>query len=140
MPNIAVIGLLEKNNTFLFLRCANVSFGAGMYSMPGGKVEIHETALQAIHREITEETGISIPEDDFQLVYTFHRKGTNALFIALIFKADMSNMSEPYNAEQAKCDDMQFFSYDQLSDNILPAHKQAIACIQQKITYSEHGW
>lgn len=36
--------------------------------LPGGKVEHGETSLEAIAREVWEETGLSIPEKGFQLV------------------------------------------------------------------------
>jgi hypothetical protein len=64
---------------------------------------------------------------------------TDSLLIALIFKADITGM-HPQNNEIAKHDDMRWFKIDQLPENIIPAHKQAIECIVRGISYSEHGW
>ena len=128
------------NEVVLIRRSSHQTFGAGQYSMVGGKVERGETARQAIKREVYEETGLDIPESAFELVHTIHRKGTEAEFIALCFKADLTGMPAPYNKEPDHHDDLQFFPFNQLPGNILPAHKQAIECIQENIYYSEHGW
>lgn len=140
MVNFYVLAFLYKGNDVLLLRRCNTNFGQGQYSMVGGKVEQGEAALHAIRREVLEEVALDIPESDFALVHTFHRKGTDGDLIALCFKVDIADMPAPRNNEPTKHDDMQFFPIDQLPENILPAHKQALACIQKNINYSEHGW
>ena len=47
-----------------------ISFEAGKCIFPGGKRENGETDLEAIQREIKEETGISISKDDFKELLT----------------------------------------------------------------------
>jgi len=140
MESLFVIALLCIGNDVLLLRRSNVTFGSGQYCLVGGKVEQGEPALLAMKREVFEETGLDIPTSAFQLVHTFHRKGTESEFIALCFQADISNMPAPQNTEPEKHDDMQFFPLNKLPQNILPAHKQAIECVQKGINYSEHGW
>lgn len=83
---------------------------------------------------------MDIPESDFLSVHTFHRKGSEAQFIALCFEVDISDMPVPYNNEPDKHDDIRFFNVKKLPDNIVTAHKQAIERIRQGDTYSEHGW
>lgn len=141
MCNFYVLALLCLGNELVLVRrSSDQAFGAGFYSMVGGKVAAGETALQGIKREVLEETGLDIPESAFELVHTFHRKGTETEFIALCFKADLTGMPTPRNNEPEKHDDLRLFPLNQLPENILPAHKQAIECIQRKIRYSEHGW
>lgn len=140
MINVFVLALLTVGNNVLLLCRQNVSFGNGMYSMAGGKVEHGETARQAIHREVLEETGLNIPEEQFNLVHVMHRKGTETAFIALCFAVDITDLPVPHNNEPDKCSDMRFFQLDLLPSNLLPAHEQIIQCIQQGINYSEHGW
>ena len=108
--------------------------------MPGGKVEQGETAKYAIWREISEEVGLDIPQANFNLAHTFHRKGPEHEIIVLVFKADIANMPAPINKEPEKHDAMQFFNINQLPENMIPAHKQALECIKNGIPYSEHGW
>ena len=140
MVALYVIALLCVGDTVLLLRRHNTGFGDGLYSLPGGKVEQGETARQAIKREIYEEVALDIPKSNFDLVHTFHRKGTEHEIIVLCFKVDITGMPTPTNQEPEKHDDMRFFNLNQLPDNIIPAHKQALECIQKGITYSEHGW
>ena len=127
-------------DTILLLRRSHVSFGTGQYCLVGGKVEPGERALHAIRREVCEEVGLDIPEASFELVHTFHRKGSESDLVALCFRADITHLPTPTNNEPDKHDDMRFFNIHQLPENILPAHKQAIECIQKNIYYSEHGW
>jgi 8-oxo-dGTP diphosphatase len=140
MVHVYVIAMLTVSNTVLMVCRHNASFGDGLYSMVGGKLEQGETALQAIHREVEEETTLNISEEDFRLVHTLHRKGAESELIVLCFAADIGNFPPPYNNEPDKHSDMRFFTFNQLPINIIPAHAQIIQCVLQGIPYSEHGW
>lgn len=140
MVNLFVVAFLYMGDTVLLVRRLNQHFGKGQYSMVGGKVEQGETARQAIKREVFEEAGLAIPESNFELLHTFHRKGTEGPIIVLCFGADVSKMASPVNKEPDKHDDMRFFPVTQLPEHILPAHKQAIERMIKEIRYSEHGW
>ncbi|HZW61022.1 MAG TPA: NUDIX domain-containing protein [Candidatus Babeliales bacterium] len=139
MVTLYVLALLCKDHEIVLLRRHNATFGNGMYSIPGGKVEENEPALHAIKREVQEETALVLPESAFTLMHTIHRKGTESNFIALCFKADIAGM-QPRNHEPEKHDDLQLVPLNQLPANILPAHKQIIENIQKGIAYSEHGF
>jgi 8-oxo-dGTP diphosphatase len=140
MVSLYVIALLCAGDTIVLLRRHNTGFGDGLYSLPGGKVEEGETVKQAIKREIYEEVGLDLPQADFNLVHTFHRKGTENEMIVLCFKADITTMPAPTNKEPEKHDDMRFFNLNQLPENMIPAHKQALEYIKKGTAYSEHGW
>ena len=140
MIALYVLAFLYIGDEVLLARRVNALFGEGLYSLVGGKVEAGETARQAIRREVLEEVALDIPEASFELVHTFHRNGTDTELVALCFKVDISKMGSPVNAEPNKHDDLRFFNLKQLPENMIPAHKQAIMCIKQNITYSEHGW
>jgi ADP-ribose pyrophosphatase YjhB (NUDIX family) len=140
MVDLFAITLLLKTDKTLLVRRCNASFGNGLYSLIGGKVENGEAALHGIKREVFEETGLDIDEQKFELVHTLHRRGLESEFIALCFKTDISHLAAPINKEPSKHDDMSFFSLNQLPQNILPAHKQAIELSLKNIGYSEHNW
>jgi 8-oxo-dGTP diphosphatase len=52
-------GYYSSKNVLISQRAANVHLG-GLWEFPGGKIEQGESIIQALHREIKEELGISI--------------------------------------------------------------------------------
>ena len=140
MVNVFVVAMLLKGSQILLLHRFNTSFGSGQYSLVGGKVEQGERGLKAIQREVEEEVGLTIPENEFEFIHTLHRKGTESEFIALCFKVDISHYPAPVNKEPTKHDEMRFFALDQLPETLLPAHRQMIELSQKNVRYSEHNW
>ena len=62
-PNVAVTFLIEYNRKFLLVaRGGNETNFASLWAFPGGKVEIGETAIDTMHREILEETGLILTD------------------------------------------------------------------------------
>ena len=55
---------LQYNGEYLFLRNSPSKDYSGCWGLPGGKVEINESTIQCIVREVYEETGISIKESN----------------------------------------------------------------------------
>ncbi|MDR3646154.1 MAG: NUDIX domain-containing protein [Candidatus Babeliales bacterium] len=131
--------LLNSNNEILLLRRFNTDFGSGQYSLPGGKVEDKETAKLAIIRETFEEVGIHIKPENLEFVHLLFRNGTEGVFDVACFKANQWS-GEVTNREPKKADEIKWFSKNALPENLLPAHKQIIEMITQKIYYSEHGF
>src|SRR5215475_2236433 len=58
-PQLAVSGAISRDGKLLLVRRAR-SPGAGFYSLPGGRVEFAESLHTALHREVSEETGLKI--------------------------------------------------------------------------------
>lgn len=140
MVDLYVLAYLTAHNkVFLIRRAQNRSFAPGLYHMPGGRVEKSEPALLAIQRELCEELDLIIPALNFTLVHTFHRNTANGSLIALVFKADITGLTL-VNKEPDKHDAIAFFSLNQLPENMIPVHKQAIECVKKNIYYSEHNW
>lgn len=129
--------LLNKNNEILLLKRHNTNFGSGQYSLPGGKVEINETAKQAIIRETYEEIGITVDPENLKFVHLLFRNDSGNIFDVSCFKTDKYE-GGIVNKEPEKADDLKWFNLNTIPINILPAHKQIIEMIQKKIYYSEH--
>ena len=59
--NIKVaLAVIKKGDRVFIQKRPSVGLMAGLWEFPGGKIEKGESALDAIHREIREEVGISI--------------------------------------------------------------------------------
>lgn len=137
---IYVLLMLEKSGQILLTqRNDNASFGKNLWQLPGGRYEKGETATKALQREAQEELGIDIQPKDMELVHVVNRQGTENELMLLTFESDKWT-GEPENKEVNKASDIKWFNINELPDNIIPAHKQALENIKSKVTYSEHGW
>jgi 8-oxo-dGTP diphosphatase len=58
-PQLAVSGAIFRDDRILLVRRAR-SPAKGFYSLPGGRVEFGEALHSALHREVLEETGLTI--------------------------------------------------------------------------------
>ena len=65
VPQVSAVGVLKGNKILFGKRRDN-----GRYTNPGGHLEIGETPLKAAKRELKEETGIDMPEENFQYLRT----------------------------------------------------------------------
>ena len=139
MHNYVLLLLLNDRNEVLLFRRINARFGNNEYCLVGGKIEAGESARQAMVRETKEEIGLDIAIENLTLEHTLHRKGDDTAFFALIFSVSPWQ-GNPINNEPHKHADLAWFALDAIPKNTLSAHRQALALIQKKIQYSEHGW
>ena len=58
-PQLAVSAAIFRDGKILLVRRARPP-GKGLYSLPGGRIEFGETVAGALHREVAEETGLTI--------------------------------------------------------------------------------
>jgi 8-oxo-dGTP diphosphatase len=63
-PQLAVSAAIFRDDKILLVRRAR-SPAKGIYSLPGGRVEIGETLHAALHREVAEETALKIEIAEF---------------------------------------------------------------------------
>ncbi len=134
--------LIKDNKTLLCRRC-NTGFCDGEYSLISGHFEAGESARMAMQREAKEEAGMDIDLDDLEMVQVMSR-GQNYLdynnervdFFFTLKKWE----KDPENTEPEKCDDMQWFSLDNLPENTADFIRHFIECYRKGEVYSEFGW
>jgi 8-oxo-dGTP pyrophosphatase MutT (NUDIX family) len=134
----AVYLILVRGDKILMLRRFNTGYEDGNYSLVAGHVEENEPSIDALRREALEEAGIIIKPRDIKFVHLMHRKSDN-LRVDLFFEVSKWQ-GEVTNKEPNKCDDLSWFSINDLPINTIPYVRQVIDVYTRGIYYSEYGW
>jgi len=136
---IAVYLILLKGNKILLSRRFNTGWMDGKYSLIAGHLDGNESVGDSMLREAYEEAGIKINKDDLLPATVLHRYSTNQEYMDFFFVAKKW-VGEPTIKEPNKCDDMSWFSINDLPNNLLPYIVEAIKNYQVKMPFSESGW
>lgn len=130
--------IFVKDNTILLLRRCNTGYEDGNYGLVAGHLDAHESLTDAAIREAYEESGVTILPQDLEVKTVMHRRQEDEridfFFEVKAWSGDIKN------TEPNKCDDLSWFSLNNLPPNIIPYIKQAIECHRDGILYSEFGW
>jgi 8-oxo-dGTP diphosphatase len=113
--------ILDKTKILLGVR--KNCYGAGAYGLPGGRLESNEPLEACAKRELLEEAGITAKSlkalgvvRDFQTDHNF----IHFAFVCEDFDGEVKLM------EPQKCEGWEWFTLNNLPENILPGHAQAI--------------
>lgn len=107
-------------------------YGAGLYGMPGGHIELNESIQETVKRELMEETGLVAEELEFVgVVRELQKKEYN--FIHFGFQVKKYH-GELKNVEPNKSKDWEWVSLDQLPENMLPGHKAVLDMFKNQNT------
>lgn len=136
---IAAYLALEKDGQILLLRRANTGYQDGNYSLVAGHLDGNETAKNCIIREAKEEAGITLHPEDLNVAHVMHRFAPDREYIDVYLTSKKWN-EDITNMEPHKCDDLSWFSIDDLPSNIIPEVKLALENIKKKNFYGEFGW
>lgn len=137
IPSVYAFFIQERK--ILLLRRYQTGFEDGNYGLPAGHAEGKETMREALIREVFEEVGARINVDDSSLVLTMHRWCGDHERIDLFFVVERWD-GEVRNIEPNKCDDLSWFSLDQLPENTILYIRAAIDCYLEGEKYCEFGW
>lgn len=130
--------LVKDTQVLLSLRNDKASFGAHQYALLGGKIEPGEAPSQALIREVKEEAGLTLAQEDVQCAQVLYFKGPKDMCVAFTF-AIRSWEGEPVNAEPHKHDAVKWAELANLPENLLARHRFIIECIRSGISYAEWG-
>lgn len=137
MPVSVQILLFNENGKVLLLKRKKTGFGDSKYGFIGGHVEKGENVKKAIIREVKEEIGVEIAENDLEFRNIMNRKVNqdveyiDFIFIAKKWKGNIINM------EPEKCTELKWCSLNKLPSNILDFEKYII---DNKDVYLDFGW
>jgi len=134
MPNPQPLGtcaILTNNQNQILLGKRKNSYKAGLYGLPGGRIELNEPILSAITREVTEETGLTNLE--FTFVGVVRENQVEYDFIHFVYTAHIGDQV-PKLCEPEKCEGWEWFAANSDFSNVLPGHRAAIQLQQQSET------
>ena len=91
--------------------------GTGTWAPPGGKMEYGETPAACASRELSEETGITIPTEQFRYIGITNDIFPDNHYITIHYRADYITAA-PTLREPNKCEKWQWFAPNALPDNL----------------------
>lgn len=137
----AVYILLERDGQLLLIRRYNTGYSDGKYSLPAGHMDGDEAPSVAAAREALEEVGVTVKPADLTMVHCMVYKAIEGDHerISLFFTAKKF-AGEPTNKEPHKCDEVRWFSTDDLPKNMVWEVRHALAQIAEGKHYSEANY
>lgn len=129
--------ILEKNGKILLIKRKNTGYMDGMYGFLAGHVEAGESLKQAMVREVREEGGIKVKEEDLEFVCGV--RGNNRDYINFFFKTDKFE-GIPTIKEPDKCEEIIWVDMDKIPQNTIPNEKRAVYNYLNKIYLDEYDY
>ena len=128
---VGVQTLVIREQSLLLGRRKNC-FGAGMWGLPGGHLEIGETIRQAAIRELREETGLTASDVAIICVTDPDPKTNHHMQVGVevIHYSGTHTINEP-----ERCDALDFFPFDCLPKPLFPGSEPVIQNYFRKSFY-----
>ncbi len=131
--------ILINDDKVLLLKRKNTGYMDGKYGFPSGHLEGNETVREGGSREIKEEIGLNILPVDLNVVHIMHRKADKDERFDFFLTANKYE-GEIINCEPDKCEELKWFSLNNLPENIIPYISFALEKYKNNILYSEFGF
>lgn len=126
--------VLEDSGKILMLK--QTKYNGGAYTLVGGKIEVDETAKQALVRESWEEAGIILKEADLDLVHTLHYFKNKSGRLVLFFKAQRWG-GKLVSKERHKFKELEWHHCKNLPRQTKPIIVKVLQRMSQGYTYTE---
>lgn len=122
----AVLVAVMKGDEVLLAKRHNTSYMDGWYGLPGGHLEASETVQSGASREVAEEVNIKVEPADLELfqIYQNDQPNTKRQYIGFLFRA--TKWTGDPAAMEEKVKDVEFFPLDNLPENLIPYHREAL--------------
>ncbi len=134
----AIFILLIKDGKIFLSKRKNTGWEDGNYSIVGGHIDGGETATQAAIREAKEEAGIEVKIQDLKFINVCHLI-SNSERIQISFAVERWD-GEAINNEPERAESAEWFSLDDLPENLTEISKKTIEWYMNGTVYSEFGW
>lgn len=106
--------ILRGRKALMLLRSDRCRNNAGMWTVPGGMLETYEKLEDAVKREVSEETGLTVTGLKFMTVSD--RIFDEQHWISIMYLCDVEG--EPRNVEADKHSGIEWLDIDRLPDNV----------------------
>lgn len=132
--------IINKNNEVLLSYRINSEWFSHYYGLIGGKIEQNESATQAFSRELLEELGITVSAENAEFVHVMHFMGESHDPCIALFYVIRSWRGEIDNKEPHKNEKLEWFSFKNLPEKLIPRHRKALTLMMKSNYYSEDNW
>lgn len=119
VPVFGVVGaVIERDGKFLLVQEGVSKSDCGKWNQPAGWISIGENAIQAVIREVKEETGLNFDPTGLIGVYSLYRRSRSGNQISkphvlkFIFKGDITGGEAILFSEEISC--IQWFTIDEI--------------------------
>ncbi len=123
---VAVSVIVVRDRKILLMKRQGGSTGVGTWSIPGGGVEYMEDPLDAVARELNEETGLLAKNFELLGYSNDTHKAESLHYVTFTFYTDKFQ-GEPKIMEPHKCSEIGWFDIDNLPSPLFMPTKEKLA-------------
>jgi len=117
--------LIDDKDRIYLQRRYQTGYLDGFYEPPAGKMDVDEFPKQTAVRELMEEAGVVVDQDDLEYFHAYMNNSNHNPWFGVMFRTRRWQ-GEPSIQEPHKCDDAGFFSLDKLP-NLTPQVTDAVS-------------
>ncbi|MCZ4125922.1 NUDIX hydrolase [Streptomyces sp. H39-S7] len=133
--------VILRDGDKLLLSRRGSPYGYGRWHMPSGKLDPGESLKVGAARELSEETGVVVDPHHLRLVHVVHHRQADAGTRIGFFFVATEWRGIPVNREPAKCLGLQWFSVQELPEDIIEyPHAGLLGYLKGDGGLTEHGW